>query len=365
MKLKHLHKFGLAAAIGSVLLALTGSAFAQAIKPDFDQGIDVPKVNGFLSPIPVAAKRMPILSRALGKSVVSGPGYLFGPWQPKILGNEDYKKAQDYPSLIELLLPPVRDPLKANWHDIETVRGDLLANAANLEPVDRQLYQDGVNLDNDAVGLNKQRDDLNAEVAQYNSQCAGKPSNPTCDNWRTDLLRRMGILQGLINQHNDNFAAWKTKVDELQSEGTTLDGKIISWGASIGAFILNAENALENNGITTVRVQAQGDDMPGGGKSRVVSVAGPMCVEMGEQLLAELKSILTNSELKQRGEALGAAANWMRSAAASGGILGPAPSKSFYNSNPDPKNARIDVEVKRGRAFVNCPVGMSGDKILR
>ena len=38
-----------------------------------------------------------------------------------------------------------------------------------------------------------------------------------------------------------------------------------------------------------------------------------------------------------------------------GGIQGPAGNMPFYNDDPSPKNARIDIQVIRGRAFVNCP----------
>lgn len=341
--------------MGALFSTLPSAALARPVNLDFDQGIDVPKVNGFLSPLPVAARRADISSQASGKDAVSAPGFLFGPWQPKIFSHEGYKKAQEYPPLIEFLSPPVRDPLKVKWQDIEKVRGALLADAAILEPVDQKLYQAGVALDEEADRLNGERDDLHTEIDQYNSQCAGRPSTPSCERWRADLVWRSDVLQGKIARHNENIVVWRRKAAELEGEGKKLDERIVSWGATVGAFAMAVETALSDAGVTTVRVQAQGDDIPRGGKSRVASVVGNMCVEMGEQLIVELRDILTSSELIPRGEAFGAAANWMRNVAAPvGGIPGPSPSKSFRNANPVPKNARIDVEVMRGRAFVFC-----------
>ena len=119
-----------------------------------------------------------------------------------------------------------------------------------------------------------------------------------------------------------------------------------------------AKKALEEDGArrTTVRFQAQGDDMIPG-KYHNADVALPsLCLEAAEQTLKELVGMLTAAELRRRDQAIQRAFHWMRSVAMpAGGIQGPAGNMPFYNDDPSPKNARIDIQVIRGRAFVNCP----------
>lgn len=112
-----------------------------------------------------------------------------------------------------------------------------------------------------------------------------------------------------------------------------------------------------DTGETHVVFQAQGDDIPGHGKSFHVRLPIPyLCVEAGEQALMELRQMLTDSEYRRRNQAIVKAGAWMRKTANTGGLQGPQENFPFYNDNREPHNARIDIEIWRGKAFVHCPV---------
>lgn len=109
------------------------------------------------------------------------------------------------------------------------------------------------------------------------------------------------------------------------------------------------------SGLTSVIFQAQGGDIGAGKYVNVTVPLAYLCVELGEQGLMELRQILTDSEYRQRDQAIIEAGVWMRRVASTGGLVGRLPPRSFYNAQPNPANARIDIEIWRGRAFVNCP----------
>jgi len=288
-------------------------------------------------------------------------GSVLGPFVDIILNSAVYADAAQFPPLLRMILPPPQQLLN-DWDKIDAKRLELLSDAQGLDVEDQELYDDGVALLQVKETIKNRGKILDEQMAAYNEGCLGdSPTYPDdyCDAWREQYNTCVANIHNPeVECSNAKLAAWRRKYAELQPKGDVFRALAKKWeDEQIKPFIQESGKALDEAGITTVRVQAQGDDMPGGGKSVVASFVGPMCVEMGEQLLMDLKDKLTSRELAQRDVALMKAANWMRNVAApAGGIHGPwAYSGGFHNPDPEPKNARIDVEVKRGHAFLYCP----------
>jgi hypothetical protein len=162
-------------------------------------------------------------------------------------------------------------------------------------------------------------------------------------------------LQLKVNEHNNKRLVWQGRSDDIKNRGAVLVGRIRNWEKRNETFVATVEEALGNSTRTTVLFQAQGDDMKPE-KFEKSDVPGPLCVGAAIDKLMDLKEKLTTAELRQRDQAIERAVDWMKRIALQGGIRGYQRPKSFYNDNRRDDNARIDIQVLRGHAFVECPV---------
>jgi chromosome segregation ATPase len=255
-----------------------------------------------------------------------------------------------------------RTRLKNAWAQLGEDRVGLLSRAQSLDPVDHQLYGQYQALIGEGKVLDTRREALEQEIRRWEQQCdEGRKLPPdeytTCLNRRTSLEQREDKYEADAAEYEKRVDAFNAKLRNLRTVSSNLLAAIRGWETSISRFTQSAKDELERAERTTVRFQAQGDDIgtPNGTKSVVADVIGALCEGAGEQKLSELKEALTSREVQNRDQAFLRAIAWERAVAASGGVRGPQPSKSFQNDAPNPRNARIDIEVLRGQAFVPCP----------
>ncbi|MFH2204873.1 MAG: hypothetical protein ABIJ96_17305 [Elusimicrobiota bacterium] len=366
---------GLLVAMGALSFSLISQAEAPAI--DFEQGFELRPVlenvkgnaanakglEKLIGPGQVAGL-IPMLQpaplppelQALKKAMMAG--WVFGPWQPKIYQHPSYLKARQYPPKVNQLPPDVSGPLQAEWRERIAEGNGAIETAKQLEPQDQKLYDDGVLLIKEKEWLDSESAEIDAWRARYQNRCWVENPPSDCEDERLRLNARIAAFNARVGVYNSNLSDWRQRRDNIKDSGEKLDARIAAWGEKLDTYSAKAEKALEEAGWTTVVFQAQGDDMPDGGKSTKADLPGPLCLEAGEQRLMDLQLLLTARELRERDQAIVQAATWMRSAAAAGGLRGRQPNKPFYNPNPTPRNARIDIEVFRGWAFVHCPAAL-------
>ena len=188
---------------------------------------------------PLSAK-VEVLLKAAGAHPF---GSVFGPFQQRILESQPYKSAVELLEPVKLLPAAVRAPLNKEWQTIESVRLDLLDAAKSLDKEDGRLYDDGVAIDQDAAVLQKRLDDFNADVDNYNRQCAGQPVNQFCTDWfgrigtaRKTLLADIGTHNALVDAWNGRYKVLAVKADAQKKKVSDREATI---GTLAGACVKN------------------------------------------------------------------------------------------------------------------------------
>ena len=108
------------------------------------------------------------------------------------------------------------------------------------------------------------------------------------------------------------------------------------------------------------RFQAQGDDVDQrvpGGVSQAWDQEGPATKTEGAALLGELAQSCTDSERRAREEPLAKAKKRVAAVDYDVETAGIPFIKSYYNERLIHKKIRVDLEIKRGRAWVQDDVG--------
>lgn len=164
----------------ATLLALSSSSiYAQNYTPKFDQGLDLKEFvkaatddsssQAFVPVPPVVFETAKTISipdeNGLGVKKgfsKAGPGYFFGPYRPWVLNNVPYQNGLVYVPHLQGMEHPTAYKLLAQWNDINTTRSKLLDEADVLDPKDKALYSEAVQLDQNAAALNQERDKINA-----------------------------------------------------------------------------------------------------------------------------------------------------------------------------------------------------------
>jgi hypothetical protein len=103
------------------------------------------------------------------------------------------------------------------------------------------------------------------------------------------------------------------------------------------------------------RIQAQGDDLnrkQKGGYSRSWAQNQPITDQEGLSFLDEIKAQCNQSEQKERKMAFKKAKQFIMNASKQGGVGPESQPPSFKDRNPKPTNARVDIEIKKGSAFI-------------
>jgi hypothetical protein len=98
-------------------------------------------------------------------------------------------------------------------------------------------------------------------------------------------------------------------------------------------------------------IQVQGKDMRKQ-RSRAWAQAKPVTAADGQQLISELEAECTRDELKQRRSAFSKARRFIKLAAAQGGLTPEVQPISFRDAKRTICSARVDIEIRAGRAFV-------------
>lgn len=362
--------------VSAVIAGLALSLFliparAQPPKIDFDHEVDSPQILDSIrrqTPI-IAIDKATLLPAmtALRGSDFAKTGPIAGVNVPdRIHNSEPYDTASQYPPLIEVLDPADRDPLKADWNEINTIRTGLLSEATALEKEDWALYERALTLDRNAERLNLRAEKLSAEIDNFNRTCTGRPLPPdeynACLRWQTDLTQRLREHKAEVEQHNRNVDQWYKEADDLRNRiGTTgkgikqknvaFIGRAAAWEQQkIAPFINRAAAAVRRRNVSSIRLQAQrGAALDA---SEAFNKPGPITLSECLSTMDRLWLKLTPSQQQVRLNAHVAVREWMRRMAAGGGS-GPTAQIPFYDQYPHADDdPRFDGQVIRGIACV-------------
>ncbi len=353
-------------------------ARAEQTKIDFDQGMDSSRIleairrespivlidKATIVPVQLALKDSdyPIIGPITGINLID-----------RVQNSAPYDTALQYPPLIEVLEPADRNPLKAEWSDINKLRTNLLSDANDQETEDWKLYERAVALDKNAERLNLRQERLGTEIGNFNRQCAGRPLPPdeynACVRRQTDLNRRLRAHNAEVVQHNKNEDQWRSEAADLRNRAgmTALNGKqnnrkalsflgrVAAWEQQkIAPFTNRAAAAVRRGRVTRVTIEAQGANPPVQKPVSLVTKKA-VCKRVGEGMLGNLLSQLTDSERADRDEAFTKAYAWIASRPAAGVSAPPPVRVPFQNANRLDPTARVDVNIWAGTAFATCP----------
>lgn len=281
---------------------------------------------------------------------------LFGPFLVLVTNSAIYADAAALPPLLGALPPETADPLRAQWGEIESAKSALSSEGEDLDNKGTRLENDRKRLEAWLARIKTRSRLIDEEVARYNGACAGREQSSECVAWRRRGIQCVEKHNAEVGRYNLLANDWNARRAEIISLGSAFRSKVKSWeDAQIAPFAQAASKALEEVGRSTVRLQAQGTDVPDKNPVIVIDQMRPVCLSQGLAGLAELNQQLTTRQQGARNIAFQDTATYMRRAAAGGGLSG-VTKKTFNNPGVDPKEARVDVEVLRGRAFVDCSV---------
>lgn len=249
--------------VAVILTFFSAGVYAQKYNPNFDQGLNpteflkaaqeknfpqpyvpYPKIAGDIIKSFNPSKGAPLNT----DKVFSKPaaGYFYGPYHPRILNSQVYKNGQIYPPLLKQHENPTAYRLLANWGDVETVRGSLLAAAYALNPVDSTLYSEVAAANQHAVELRQEVDKYNAAVEAYKKDCPNGPVNEKCLATYNNLIKWHDRLEKDIADHNANIKRSEQRYADLTYHKVDLAQRILDWEADITNFIKNAIAFLSN-----------------------------------------------------------------------------------------------------------------------
>ncbi len=249
----------------ATLVRFSCNTYAGEYNPNFDEGVNISEFvtaatgKGSIqthSPLPeisTAVVQVDNLKQELPASLAKYSlkplsGYVVPPVSPRILKSEVYQSALMYPSLLQEHDSPTAYKLLGQWQSIVNLRAALVDEAVALDTRSSDLYEQALQINNDSHALQQEINDFNANVSQYNSQCANQPVNQACtdwsnriDAWRKDILNKSAIQKKKV-------AKWNSDVSELKSSDNTWAIKVLSWENDINIFIKAAQDFL--NGYT-------------------------------------------------------------------------------------------------------------------
>jgi hypothetical protein len=299
--------------------------------------------------VPLSSK-IAHLTPSLGTRALGGT--IFGPFLPRVAESQPYKSAQELLAPIKLLPAKVQAPLAADWQSIEGIRSDLLDSAKSLDAEDGSLYDEAVSINAEQAQLQKRIDDFNADVNNYNQQCAGQPVNQPCQDWFARIgAARTQLLSDIAN-HNARVDNWNARYNALSANAASQNQKVSDWEAAIGRFSANATKALDTAGISTLRLQAQTGFILEA--SAVTNLPKAISLAQCLETMDSLWSKLSNPQQATRVNARTKVQAWMKGAAAGGGSGPTGRQLAFYDTEPHgTDDPRFDLQVIRGKACVN------------
>lgn len=282
-----------------------------------------------------------------------GGGWAYGPWQPAISGSPSYTGASAYPPLVLMLPPAVGAPLATEWAGLEGQRSGLLQDARELEPRDQAFYDEFVWLQKEQDGILAEQKRIESVQSEWARLCPGSASSRDCDSKYEALRILVDDHNARVDAYNDRFVRGDSVNNALIAAATALTARVKGWESGLKSYANRAETAVENSGMTRVRIQAQQ------GAFVIDSVSlnkiGRVTLFEGLQLLGQLYEKIPPSARDDRVNALLLAQRHMQGCAAKGGCAAFSEYAAFNNPAEKPWGPRIDVSVFKGTAFVNDP----------
>lgn len=237
--------------------------YAQNYTPKFDEGLNLSEFMKVATGDSALQACMPLppikFEKVKGTSKDEGllslkelfkfrAGSFYGALRPYVAENTYYRYGIKYPPLLQASQDPVAKELLIQWDNINSARGLLLDTAANLESQDSALYTERVQIAETANALNKEIEELKADIAAFNKQCAGQPVNTYCTNWRARLVAWNEDLGKRLTAHNAHYADWVERKKGLDSSVTNWSEQVKAWQRVILEFIEKAQLFLHDTG---------------------------------------------------------------------------------------------------------------------
>lgn len=144
----------------------------------------------------------------------------------------------------------VRQPLDADWAQINQSRSDLLSRASDWENRNEQLETDRQGLERERAALEQRRQAINSEVEQFNQQCTNRPLPPDeyqrCLAWRDRIEQKKQQYLSDVAEFNKKVDAWNSRSSAIFNERRTLVGQIQTWEDNARKWADAAKKALED-----------------------------------------------------------------------------------------------------------------------
>jgi len=228
----------------------------------------------------------------------------------------------------------------------------LIDQARQLEPEDEKLYLDAIWINDESDSLDRESVTIEEMRARYEARCWVPTPPADCESAWQELHGRIGRYNDRVRIYNAKLAEWKRKRDEVKAKGEKLDSEIEAWGKRIDTFSNKAEKALEDAGMTRVRIQAQTGSVVFA--SAPLSKIGRVTLYEGYQLLGQVYEALSQRERDNRVNAFPKAKEFMEKCAVGGGCA-KIEHPEYNNPREIPWGPRIDISVFQGTAFVHDP----------
>lgn len=254
----------------TILTFFSPGIYAQNYNPKFDKAPDLAEFRKTITEAPAfqvsvpyppivleTVKTISLKEEALPnlrkEFVKAGPGYFYGPYPPRIYNSGPYRNGQPYIPLLQAHESPEAYKLIAKWNDsINRTRGELLDEANTLDPKDKALYTEAVQIDQNVAALNQERENLNVEIDRFNQTCVGVPYPPYyCPSWSVELDRKIADWKRRVAIHNTNVERWRTLKRAFDGMVSAFINKVISWEDKINIFISDAKSVLKMHGTCT------------------------------------------------------------------------------------------------------------------
>lgn len=235
----------------TILAFFSPGIYAQDYNPKFDKAPDLTEFLEAAAEAPALQACMPLPSIELealktGLKESKAGWVAGGPHHTIVVNSTPFQNALMQAALVGQHESQPAYALLARWDDIGNKRNGLLSDAGLLNAKDSGLYDEGVQIDKAAEAFAKEKAALQAEINQYNQQCAGQPVSYYCTNWYNKLTAKVADYNRRVEIHNQKVKVWRINVQDLKNIVAGWRIKVQEWETIILDFIEDAKAFLAN-----------------------------------------------------------------------------------------------------------------------